>query len=78
MVFDLYFGQLNETLCRLFVRGDSAYKKRALWDCYDISRDALSFALICLLYVIRLADRGAILRIWQTLERAKKSWLYGL
>ena len=27
----------------LFVRGDSAYKKRALWDCYDISRDALSF-----------------------------------
>ena len=27
----------------LFLRKDSAYKKRALWDCYDRDRDAFSY-----------------------------------
>ena len=27
----------------LFVREDSAYKKRSEWDCYDVNRDALTF-----------------------------------
>lgn len=27
----------------LFVREDSAYKKREAWDCFDINRDALNF-----------------------------------
>ena len=43
MVSDLLVGAIMKKYAALFVRGDSAYKNRALWDCYDISRDALSY-----------------------------------
>ncbi len=34
----------KEMFVSLFVRADSAYKKRSQWDAYDASRDALSYS----------------------------------